>query len=460
MKKPSRKSDAANYPAMSLLDYFERLYLPDRAFEGVEATTIHHVKVAIKWLAGFLGREVFLADLNDAELSGLIEWAIEHGRKPKYARYLAERLLAIWRHAVWNGHLAPTSGSPKVELLVKMRAFKPRSERYDPAGRRSSPKIPNRAEKKKPKPSPEPAFVAECKATRETTLTDFLFKHYVTTHDLAAQTIESMTYPITRFSRFLGRPAVVGDLNAAPINALLIDLLNDLHRETVHSYRRVILVIWRFAYETEVLQEFPRRVRPIKCPQREIQGYDASQMETLLATAEKFPGTFKKTKIEKAIFWRAFIITAWYTGLRVSDILEIEDKRIARQPDGSGRLSVVMKKTGNVIHRMLPPEAMEAVECCVESGKPRALVFPLWSCRRAFFRTYKLIATISGIGGSLKWIRRGSASSIEAACPGGGRLHLGHRSPNLFEASYRVDRIVNQQINLPPAIALRKDSAR
>jgi integrase len=439
---------------MNLLNYFETFYLPARALEGVEASTINHTKVAIKWFSGFLGRDIRLDDLNDAELSGLIGWVIDHGRQPSYGRYIAERLLALWRHAVWNGHLPATSSAPKVKLLVKTRAFKPRSERKG-----WNPKIPNRAEKKKPAVAPAPVFVPECKATRETTLTDFLFKHYVTTHDLGALSIDAMKHPITWFSRFLGRPAVVGDLNSTTINGLLIEMLNELNRETVYSYRRMILVLWRWAYETEVLQEFPRRVRPIKRPQRVIQGYDAAQMETLLATIDKFPGTFRKTGITKALYWRAFVIAAWYSGLRVSDILAMEAEEIAEQPDGSGRLTVIMKKTGQAIHRAFPPDAMDAIAACVASGNPRAKVFPLWACRRAFFRTFRLISTTAGVGGSLKFIRRGSASACEAAHPGGGRTHLGHRSPGLFETNYKVDSIVNEQIHLPPSIRARKDGA-
>jgi site-specific recombinase XerD len=441
-------------PKMRLIDYHAAAYTPAKTAEGVGQRLLDQAKIAIRWLSAFLKREATLSDLNDAHLSRLMDFVISHGRLLSTARGIVERLLSLWRFAVWNGHLTPGSTSPKVTILAKTRSPKPRANPATLSEREARATVPEIDEQKKAKRKQQAAaeFVLPIPATAETTIHDLLFKHYSPSRDLGKRTVETFVNAVVRFSRFLGRPAKISDLTAPTINAWLADLLDSVSRQTAHGYRNMILILWRFAYETEVVQEFPRRVRPIKVPKRHIEGYDTTQMQALLAVAGRLAGTYSKTRIERRLFWGAYLLVAWYSGLRVSDMLGITKDRITRQPDGSGQITIIMQKTGESIYRLLPADAMDVVGRCIASGRPRTLVFPLWGCRRDFFRNFVAIAVAANLPGTLRWIRRGSASEIERTVPGGGRLHLGHKSIGLFESAYKVDRIVNEKVHLPPRI--------
>jgi integrase len=283
-------------------------------------------------------------------------------------------------------------------------------------------------------------------------LLDFLLNHYILERPLSPKAIEcGYSTAIRSFERFLKRPAKLSDLTAPQVNSFIAALDGTRAPHTVHDHRRTLLMLWRFAFEVGVLAELPRRVRKVKLPRLKVEGWDTEQVGRLLATADTLAGSFKRTGIERRLWWQAFILAAWYTGLRLSDVLAIEFRQIASLDDGSGRLTVIMEKTGDAIHRAFPPDAMAAIRACMASGSQRELCVPLWVCQRYFHREAKLLIHAAGLCGSLKYLRRGSASEAERLRPGAGRQHLGHRTAGLFETNYRVDRITQQEITLPPA---------
>lgn len=180
-----------------------------------------------------------------------------------------------------------------------------------------------------------------------------------------------------------------------------------------------------------------------------IEGFDAEQMGDLLRAADALPGKFLQNGIDRNLWWVAFLLTAWATGLRLGDLLAIKRESIKPIADGFG-ISIVMSKTGRVIHRPLPACVVEAIDRLMSVGRPREVCFPLWSTQRNYYYEFKQIASEAGLSGTTKYIRRGSASEIEAMRAGSAQYHLGHKTSGLFETSYRVNRIVQRDIPAPP----------
>jgi len=58
-----------------------------------------------------------------------------------------------------------------------------------------------------------------------------------------------------------------------------------------------------------------------------------------------------------------------------------------------------------------------------------------------------------GLDGSSKWLRRSGATHCEMERPGAGRMHLGHRSPGLFETNYADWSQLRQNTPRTPEIA-------
>ena len=425
---------------MRLTDYFDNVFQVAKREQGMSAGTLYVMRQSIKWLASSLDREPTLDDLSDKAVSALWRFIRANGRGRYTATWNCQRLVTLWRFA-WKRGDKP-GDKPTVAALKLAHSRSALSKRI-PTSKRRKVGIPVPVVESQPSPLTP--------ATRETPLMEFLTRHYRESHDIAPTSINnSYRSAVASFEAFLKRPAALADLNPATVNSWLAWLLERVSRETAHTHRRILLVLWRAAYEVEALAEYPRRVRPIKRPQRIIEGYDTEQMAELLRAADTLTGTFRQNSIERRLWWVAFLLVAWSTGLRLGDLLRIERGWVKPGEDGSGRLSLVMSKTGHVIHRLLPPNAMQALERLVLSGKPRKLCFPLWLDRREYFREFKALAESAGLPGSSKWIRRGSASEVEKLSAGMARYHLGHRSAQMFDLAYRVDRIVGSHVPLPP----------
>lgn len=425
-------------PETLLLAYFDSTWTPAKRAEGVKAASIDVIRQSIRWFTAALKRDPTLADLNDEALCKLWRFIRKQGRAPMTASWNCVRIQTVWRFAWKRGDVV--CRRPRIaELKKRVKLWKER------------PRIPMPKGKLRGIPESEAPRGPLTPATLETTLREFAKRHYIESHDIQQSSLDKgFLCAITSFERFLKRPAKIADLTADAMNPWLTSALTLNRRTTVHTYRRMILVLWRYCYEIGVLNEWPRRVKPIRQPGRIIEGYDAAQMATLLRTADALPGVYRRTGIEKRLWWTAFLLTAWATGLRLGDLLRIERDWIKVGDDGSGRLSVVMNKTGNVIHRVLPTIAVAAIDRLMATGDKRILCFPLSCDSRDYFREFKQLAKDAGLSGTTKWIRRGSASEVERLCAGAARYHLGHRSPGMFDMAYRVDRIVGQNIPLPP----------
>jgi integrase len=326
----------------------------------------------------------------------------------------------------------------------------------DPGGRNPPQRIPSPFRKRKPEASaiePPRPIVA---ATIDTPLRDFVCHHYAAARDVSAESIKrSYITPTVMLSRFLKRTALVSDLNTPTVNAFVADALTRIGRVSVNNYRRQLLMYWRFAFEEGIAQEYPRKVRRIKIPARIIEGYDVSQFGKLLAAADGLEGAMRKTGVDRRIWFITFLQVAWFTGLRLSDVFAIERDSITVDEDGVGRFTVIQHKTGHTIPRELPPHCMQQVDRCMASGKPRKTVLPFHDYRVEFYREYRHLADAAGVGGTARWLRRGSASEVEHAHPGFGRYHCGHKSSTMFDLAYRVNRIVQTDVPLPPAPAFK-----
>ncbi len=281
---------------------------------------------------------------------------------------------------------------------------------------------------------------------RAVTLKDFLDKNYRLLRDLSLTTLATYTAAIHSFGKHLQRDATLDDLTPTAVNEWLTALLECVSRETAYSYRRHVLAMWRGAEELELLKLGPRRIKPIRRPAKVIEGFNAADMQKLLAATTGRP---------RRLWWRVFLQIAWFSGLRLSDVLSIERKWIWPGENGGGILSVVQHKTGQTISKKLPPELMRDIDDLVEPGQ--RIICPLWCRREAFHRAFKRLTKRAGLPpGTSKWIRRGSASEIEKMASGGGPIHLGHSRGSgsaIFNQSYKVDRICQPTIPLPPPIS-------
>lgn len=280
-------------------------------------------------------------------------------------------------------------------------------------------------------------------------LSDYL-RTYCLRRELEANSIEQLRISVRLFERWAGGPIPLASLHDDLLNGFL-QWMKDAGRSshTRRTKRAGILAVWRAAAEDGLCAE-PRKIRPIKHAGRVIRAYDVDDMRRLIAAARELRGAFARTGIARGLWWESLLRCYWDTALRLSDLLRIERDWIGR--DGTIELS--QHKTGHVHRAQLSDGTRTLIDAVLAQGQPRTLVWPLWARREEMYKQYRRLRAEAGLSlaSSSKWIRRGSASAIEAQAPGTAWRHLGHTRPGLDRQSYLDRSICDPPPQLPPAI--------
>lgn len=276
-----------------------------------------------------------------------------------------------------------------------------------------------------------------------------LLRRYAEARDIERGTLNWLSLIVARYSRHLGRAAVLDDFSDENVNAWASAMIEsgELARRTIHSYRRGLLILWRYSDETGLVANRPGRLRKIKTPKLIPTAWSAEQVGVLLQTAMALDG-FYRCGVNRATFWAAVILAIWDTGLRIGDLLRIGREHVGE--DGVGCL--VQKKTGWPLMFRLSPPAAEMVLRIRHDSRER--IFGDVVSRKTAFATFRQIARAAGLSGGTKKIRKSGATAVEAASPGAAMAYLGHKTPGLAYQYYVDPRLIQQTRPTPPPLEL------
>lgn len=273
-----------------------------------------------------------------------------------------------------------------------------------------------------------------------------LVSAYADSHDLERGTLVWFNCAASRWARHLGRLPDVADFTDAAFNAWLTAELKGarLSRQTVSSYRRAVLMLWRWGWREGHIAVCPRNLKPVKAPLPIPVGLAACDVDRLLSAAAKVPGRFRKTGVLKSAFFRALILLCWDSGLRLGDCLRITWVDIERGV-------IPQKKTGYPKSFRLSPPTRSALRDVRLKGEPRVLGGVV--TRRYVVTGMKKIREAAGLPiGGTKAIRKGGASLVEREMKGAAQHYLGHRTPGLAARHYLDPSIVNDEPPTPPPL--------
>ncbi|MDE2107550.1 MAG: hypothetical protein KGL39_60715, partial [Patescibacteria group bacterium] len=95
-----------------------------------------------------------------------------------------------------------------------------------------------------------------------------LLSRYADSHDLERGTLVWFNCAVSRWSKHLGRLPVSEDFSDTVFNAWLTAELKGerLSRQTLSSYRRALLMLWRWGWRKGYVAEGPRDPKPVKAP--------------------------------------------------------------------------------------------------------------------------------------------------------------------------------------------------
>jgi integrase len=208
-------------------------------------------------------------------------------------------------------------------------------------------------------------------------------------------------------------------------------------RHVTAKNKRVMLgVLWRAAHE-EGLAPPCGKLRRIKIPRTTPRAWFHSDIRRLIAAGEA---------TTRPRFWRSLFLAYYETGLRISDLLSIERPWLQ-----GGAFCIVQRKTQRTIKKVLSPDTLADIDAMMGTRRT-GLIWPLWCCRRQFFRHLRKVIDAAKLPGSSRWLRRAAASYAERDRPGTAWLVLGHARPGLDREAYIDPLIAEPTPIMPPRL--------
>ena len=271
---------------------------------------------------------------------------------------------------------------------------------------------------------------------------------YALEQGLKGEAAKHLQRTAREFSAFLGRDADFPDLQDHLVNQWLATFDGLRKPITISNKRRQILTLWRAAFERRLLDRLPTRVRRMRLPEAVPHAWTLEEVQSLRSAANTLPGNFRLTKIPRSDWMTAFVDFEWDTALRLGDALSVERTDIWP----GNYLVIVQQKTGHSHKCCLSERTMRSLE---RTGfQKRSLLFPLWADRSHFYKLFRQLRALAGLGtGSSKWLRRSSATYVEKRQPGAAMRHLGHRTPGLAYKHYVDPGICQEEVPRPPELA-------
>ena len=199
---------------------------------------------------------------------------------------------------------------------------------------------------------------------------------------------------------------------------------------TVKFERAILLILWKWGYESGRLKAMPRGILRVKARRAPTRAWTLEQLREVLAATKPLDGRPMRSGARLGVFLRAWALLGYESGGRFSDLMRFTSANV----DGDA-ISWTQAKTGDPIVRTLSAACLAAVRAMLEQSPDGRILG--WACdRRQAMRLMRQHLDRWGVGGSSKWLRRSGATHIEINEPGKARHHLGHRTPGLAESNY------------------------
>lgn len=214
------------------------------------------------------------------------------------------------------------------------------------------------------------------------------------------------------------------------VNRHLTRRMSEVKPISVDSDRRMIVSVWRWAYETGLVDSLPRGLVKIKVPRLPTKAWTVEQCCTAVKGTYERTAIIRQKGVTEGELLRCWILLGYETGARQGDLWEMRDSDFI---DGAVRWG--QHKTGEPHVKILSPACMKAVNDMLARSPDGRVLGWVMSSGGGRRKMKKYLASLR-LSGSSKWLRRSGATHIEMEHPGKGRLHLGHKTHGLAERCY------------------------
>jgi integrase len=253
------------------------------------------------------------------------------------------------------------------------------------------------------------------------------------------ESVRLLRHAITQFSRWLGRPALLDDLDDLVVSQWLTKRAEKLSPNSVARERSGILALWNFAQARGLVRLRPA-VAPELIPERVPRAFTTDELARLAAAARQASGWIGP--VPASIWFPALIAVGLETGERINAILQTP-RHCWNRPTLTVPAAVRKGRRQERVYE-LSPEACNLVDQVVAHAGPT--VFWWVASGNALRKRWKTITRRAGVGDGREVqfhaLRRSTASHL-AAAGFDATAFLGHSSDRITRRSYLDPRVVD-----------------
>ena len=256
----------------------------------------------------------------------------------------------------------------------------------------------------------------------------FIERHYATENDVSESTLDHYHYVTLSYARFVGSNQL-SSINRNDVNRWLVHLQNEeLSPFTIQQRRISLLTIWRAAYELELLEDLPKRIRKIKTPDKVIETLSTDQINKIHEISNFLRGRIPRTRILKSDYFRTFIQATLETAMRQSDLHALSYHEVFHR----GKRTIIQIKTG---HRRQFRFSNDLIED-IDSWHPKT--GNIWPRAGQQYLSKRISDLGKAIGVKLTHtiLRKTAITNQEAKQVGTGWIFAGHKSPDTTRQWY------------------------
>jgi integrase len=253
------------------------------------------------------------------------------------------------------------------------------------------------------------------------------------------ESVRLLRHAITQFSRWLGRPALLDDLDDLLVSRWLTARGEKLAPNSVARERSGILAIWNFAQARGLVRLRPA-VAPELVPERVPRAFTTDELARLAAAARLASGWVGP--VPARAWFPALIAVGLETGERINAILSTP-RHCWNRPTLTVPAGVRKGRRQERVYE-LSPEACDLVDQVAAHTGPT--VFWWEASGTALRKRWKTITRRAGLGDGREVqfhaLRRSTASHLAAAGLDA-TAFLGHSSDRITRRSYLDPRVVD-----------------
>jgi len=277
-----------------------------------------------------------------------------------------------------------------------------------------------------------------------------LLDRYALLMNLHTRSIALYAHTIAKFEEYLGRPAMMEDLNDVEVSKFMKWRAQNPCRgrvvspHTVAKDRSQLLALWNWACRKKLHPgEWPGLPR-IKKVRRTPTAFTIEEVSRLVLAARR--RTRDVGDLPASWWWSTLLQTAWQTGERVGALLRLKWGEVDAQRRRIVFLAETRKGQQNDLVSAITPAL--AAELEVHRAAPDSLVWPWPGEPLSIYASMRLLCKAAQVPPrAFHAIRKASASYV-AAGGGDATSHLGHADPAMTRGHYLDPRITELKSGL------------